>query len=73
MKDTKIGRFFGTQRREGEVSQRESNRWQTQVAEAQTKASYWKNEHSMIFKELSKCRKSRRQWKRKVEFREVQC
>ena len=27
VKDTKIGRFFGTQQREGKPSQRESNRW----------------------------------------------
>ena len=39
-KDTKIGRFFGTQRREGEAFQRESNHWQTQATEAQIKASY---------------------------------
>ena len=29
VKDTKIRRFFGTQRKEGEVSQRESKHWQT--------------------------------------------
>ena len=34
VKDTKIGRFFGTQRKEGEASQRESNNWQTQASEA---------------------------------------
>ena len=27
VKDTKIGRFFGTQQKEGKASQRESNRW----------------------------------------------
>ena len=29
VKDTKIGCFFGTQRREGKTSQRESNYWKT--------------------------------------------
>ena len=33
-KNTRIGRFFGTQRREGGASQRASNRWQTQAAKA---------------------------------------
>ena len=28
---------------------------------------YWESEHSVIFEELVKCRKSQRQWKRKVE------
>ena len=28
IKDTRIGRFFGTQRREGKASQKESNHWQ---------------------------------------------
>ena len=59
VKDTKIGRFFGTQRREGEASQRESNHWQTQASEAQKKAGYWKNEHSVVLEELTRCRKSR--------------
>ena len=27
IKDTKIGRFFGTQRKEGETSQKKSNCW----------------------------------------------
>ena len=40
VKDTKIGRFFGTQRKKGEASQRESNHWQTQAIEAQTKIGY---------------------------------
>ena len=40
VKDTKIGRFFGTQCREGKVSQKESNHWQTQAIEAQAKADY---------------------------------
>ena len=73
VKDTKIERFFGTQRREGETSQRESNHWQTQATKAQTKACYWENEHSVVFEELSKCRKSRGLWKRKAESREVRC
>ena len=34
VKDTKIGRFFGTQRREWETSQRESNHWRTQATKA---------------------------------------
>ena len=73
VKDTKIGRFFETQRRKGEASQRESNHWQTQTIEAQTKASYWKNEHSMVSEELVKCRRSQGQWKRKAEAKKVQC
>ena len=40
VKDTKIRRFFGTQQRKGEASQRESNYWQTQAIEAQTKVDY---------------------------------
>ena len=71
VKDTKIGHFFGTQHREGEASQRESNHWQTQATGAQTKASYWQSEHSMVFEELVKCRKSQGQWKRKVEAKEA--
>ena len=59
VKDTKIERFFGTQRREDEASQRESNHWKTQAVEAQTKASYWENEHFVVFKELVKFRRSR--------------
>ena len=34
VKITKIGHFFGTQRREEEASQKESNHWQTQATEA---------------------------------------
>ena len=34
VKDTKIGLFFGTQHREREASQRESNHLQTQASEA---------------------------------------
>ena len=33
-KNTRIGRFFGTQRREGESSQRESNHWKAQASKA---------------------------------------
>ena len=40
IKDAKIGHFFGTQHREREASQRESNRWQRQAKEAQEKALY---------------------------------
>ena len=40
IKDTRIGHFFGTQTREGEASQRESNRWQQQAEEAQEKVVY---------------------------------
>ena len=58
-KNIKIGRIFGTQRREGESSQRESNHWKTLALEAQTKACHWENKHSVISEELSKCRKSR--------------
>ena len=39
-KNSRIGRFFGTQRREGEPSQRKFNHWQTQATEAQKKADY---------------------------------
>ena len=67
VKDTKIGRFFGTQQREGETFQRESNDWKTQATEAQTKVDYWENEHYVVFEELSKCHKSRGQWKRKAK------
>ena len=59
VKDIKIGRFFGTQWREGEASQTESNHWQTQATKAQTKAGYWKSEHFMVSEELVKCHKSR--------------
>ena len=38
--NTRIGRFFGTQRRKGEFSQRESNHWKTQASEAQMKACH---------------------------------
>ena len=48
VKNTKIRRFFGTQRREMEASQRESNHWQTQATKAQTKVGYWKSEHSVV-------------------------
>ena len=34
VKDTKIGHFFGTQRKEGEAFQRETKHWQTQATEA---------------------------------------
>ena len=37
-KNTRIGRFFGTQRRESESSQKEYNHWKAQASEAQTKA-----------------------------------
>ena len=57
-RNTRIGRFFGTQRREGEYSQRESNHWKTQASEAQTKTCHLEKEHSVIFEELSKCHKS---------------
>ena len=40
IKDTRIGRSFGTQCREGKASQRESNRWQRQAEEDQKKAVY---------------------------------
>ena len=73
VKDTKIRRFFGTQRKEGEVSQRESNHWQKQATEAQTKASCWESEHSVVSEKLVKCHKSRRQWKKKVEAIKAQC
>ena len=71
-RNTKIGRCFGTQRREGESSQRESNHWKTQVSEAQTKACHWEKEHSVVFEDLSKCRKSRAQWKGKAKAKEIQ-
>ena len=58
VKDTKIKHFFGTQRREGEASQRESNHWQTQATDAQKKAGYWESEYSVVSEELIKCRKS---------------
>ena len=72
VKDTKIRCFFGTLRRKGEASQKESNHWQTQAIKAQTKVGYWKNEHSVIFEELIRCRKSRKHWKRKAEAKKVQ-
>ena len=59
IKDTRIGCFFGTQRREREASQKKSNHSQRQEKEAQEKAVYWENEHSTTFEELTKCRKSR--------------
>ena len=52
--------------------QKESNHWQTQVSEAQTKAGYWKSEHSVVSEALTKCRKSQGQWKRKTEAKEIQ-
>ena len=52
--------------------EREFNHWQTQQTQAQTKAGYWKNEHFVISEELIRCRKSRGQWKRKAEAKEVQ-
>ena len=67
VKDTKIRRFFGTQRREGETFQSESNHWQTQATQAQTNTDYWENEHFVVSEELVKCRRSQRQWKRKDE------
>ena len=72
IKDTRIGRFFGTQRREREASQRKSNHSQRQEKEAQEKAVYWENEHSTTFEELTKCRKGWGQWKRKTEAKEIQ-
>ena len=57
-KNSRIGRFFGTQQREREAFQRESNHWKAQATKAQTKANYWEKEHSIVSKELSKCRKS---------------
>ena len=39
-KNSRIERFFGTQRREGEASQRESNHWKAQATEAQTKVDH---------------------------------
>ena len=71
VKDTMIGCFFGTQRREGKASQKESNHWRTQASKSQTKASYWESEHFVIFEELVKCHKSQRQWKRKVETKKA--
>ena len=58
-KNTRIRRFFGTQRREGESFQKESNHWKAQASKAQTKACHWENKHSIISEELSKFRKSR--------------
>ena len=72
-RSNRIGRFFGTQRREGEASQKKSNHWKTLASEAQTKACHWENEHSVVFEELSKCRRSRGLLKRKAEAKEVQC
>ena len=70
-RDIRIGRFFGTQRRE-ESSQKKSNHWKVQASEAQTKACHWENEHSVISEELSKCHKSWGQWKRKAEAKKIQ-
>ena len=36
------------------------------------KVCYWENEHFIVSEELSKCRKSRAQWKRKAEAKEIQ-
>ena len=58
VKDTKIGHFLSTQRKEGEASQRESNHWQIQATKAQTKMGYWESEHSVVSEELVRCRKS---------------
>ena len=58
VKDTKIGRFFGIQRREWEASQREFNNWQSQARKIQ-KEAVLENEHSTIFEKLKKCWKSR--------------
>ena len=33
---------------------------------------YWENEHSTTSEELTKCRKSRGKWKRKIEAKEIQ-
>ena len=52
VKDTKIGFFLGTERREGEASQRESNHWQTQATETQTNVGYCENEHFVVFDKL---------------------
>ena len=71
-KNNRIGRFFGTQWREGEASQKESNHWKTQATKAQTKADYWENRHSVVNEELSKCRRNEGQWKRKAEANEIQ-
>ena len=42
------------------------------MSEAQTKACHWENEHSVISEELTKCRKSRAQWKRKAKAKDIQ-
>ena len=39
-KNSRIGRFFGTQWREGEASQKEFNHWKALATKAQTKANY---------------------------------
>ena len=66
IKDSKIGRFFGTNRREGESSQGQSNRWQQQAEEAQKKAEYCEGMHSSTFGKLEKCLESKRRWKAKA-------
>ena len=43
------------------------------ATKAQIKAGYWENEHFVVFDELVKCCRSRRQWKRKAKAKEVQC
>ena len=63
IKDSKIGRFFDTNQRESESSQRESNRWQQWAEEAQKKAEYWEGMHSLTFGKLEKYLKSKRRWK----------
>ena len=47
-KNNRIRRFFGTQRREGEASQIESNHWKRHTIEAQIKVGYWENEHFVV-------------------------
>ena len=51
---------------------KESNHWKAQATKTQTKTNYWENEHSVVFEELSKFRKSQGKWKRKVEAKEIQ-
>ena len=63
IKDSKVGRFFGTNRKEGESSQKQSNHWQQQAEEAQKKAKYWEGMHSSTSGNLEKCLESKRRWK----------
>ena len=60
IKDSKVGQFFGTNRREGESSQGQSNRWQQQAEEAQKKAKYWEGMHSSTSGKLEKCLERKR-------------